>query len=274
MIVIGEKINATRKSIKTAILDQDANTIKSQIEAQDKAGAHYIDLNAGTGSGDEQQEMKDIKWLIDIALDTTEKKLGIDSANPKIIQSAAEHLNNRRPWMINSIKKEKHIMDELLPLSAEHDVPVVALAMDEDGIPQTAEARLTVCKYIADAADKKGVPAEHLFFDPLVMPVSSDYKGAAVTFKTIDSIKEHITGAKTTMGLSNVSFGLIERTRVNQAFLIAALSHGLDSAICDPTRQSVRDAILLGDLIAGNDKFCRKFVRTVRKGEFGQAKPS
>ncbi|MDZ7723527.1 MAG: dihydropteroate synthase, partial [candidate division KSB1 bacterium] len=162
---------------------------------------------------------------------------------PNFIQKAAKHLDNRRPWMINSIKKEQNIMNELLPLAAEYNVPVVALAMDKDGIPPSSKERINVCTQITEQADKHGVDASKLFFDPLVMPISSDYKGATVTFDTLSGIKKQIPHAKTTMGLSNVSFGLVERKHVNQAFLIAALSHGLDSAICDPTRQSVRDAI-------------------------------
>ncbi len=270
MIIIGEKINASRKSIKNAILDKDASVIKKQISDQDEAGAAYIDLNAGTGSGDEQREIDDMKWLIDIALDTTEKKLGIDSASPKIIKEAAEYLHNRRPWMINSIKKAKYIMDELLPLAAEHNVPLIALAMGDGGIPETTEDRLKVCKSIAEAADKANVPVENIYFDPLVMPLSSAHTHGKTTLNTIAGIKKSLPGAKTTIGLSNVSYGLVERSRVNEAFLIAAITHGLDSAICDPMRREVREAILLGNLVAGNDKFCRRFVRAVRKGEFGQ----
>ena len=270
MVIIGEKINASRKSIKNAILEKDASEIKKQISNQDEAGAAYIDLNAGTGSGDEQREIDDMKWLIDIALDTTEKKLGIDSADPKIIKTAAEYLDNRRPWLINSIKKEKHIMDELLPLAAQHNVPLIALAMGESGIPETTDDRLKVCKAIADEADKANVPIENLYFDPLVMPLSSDHAHGMTTLNTISGIKNTLPGAKTTMGLSNVSFGLVKRSRVNEAFLIAAITHGLDSAICDPMRREVREAILLGNLVAGRDKFCRRFVRAVRKGNFGQ----
>ena len=104
MIIIGEKINASRKDIGKAITEKNDAVIIQHVKEQDAAGAFYIDLNAGTGSG-EEQEQKDMFWLIDLALDTTEKALGIDSSNPGIIQRAADHIGDRRDWIINSVKK-------------------------------------------------------------------------------------------------------------------------------------------------------------------------
>ena len=117
MIIIGEVVNATRKRISRAIQSRDSATIKRQIRDQDGAGAHYIDLNAGTG-GNTDREIEDMRWLIDIALETTEKHLSLDSANPLVIRKSAEYLSDRRPWLINSVKNERHILDELLPLDA------------------------------------------------------------------------------------------------------------------------------------------------------------
>lgn len=271
MIIIGEKINATRKRIAEAILSRDREAIKEQIENQDNAGAHYIDLNAGTGSGDEQQEIDDMCWLIDIALETTEKALSIDSANPKIIQKAVDYLHNRRPWLINSVKNEKHILEQLLPLAAQYKASIIALAMDAEGIPETVEQRLEVCRSIYEQADKVGVLKENIFFDPLVIPLSSNRTYGSVTLETLRTIKIEFPDSKTTMGISNVSFGLLKRARINEAFLIAAIVNGLDSAICDPTKEGIRKSILLGELIAGKDKYCRRYNRAVRKGDFDKS---
>lgn len=268
MIIIGEKINATRKRIKEAILSHDRETIKKQIANQDDAGAHYIDLNAGTGSGDEQKEIEDMYWLIDIALETSEKALSIDSANPTIIKKAVHYLNNRRPWLINSVKNETHILEELLPLAAQHKASIIALAMDAEGIPETVEQRIEVCRSIYEQAVKVGVLNENIFFDPLVMPISSNHNYGSVTLETLRKIKIDFPESKTTMGISNVSFGLLKRAKINEALLLAAIVNGLDSAICDPTKDGIRKAILLGELIAGKDKFCRRYNRAVRKGEF------
>ena len=268
MIIIGEKINATRKSIAQAIHARNRTTIIKQIESQDQKGAHYIDLNAGTGTADENQEIEDICWLIDLALEATPKKISIDSANPLIIHKAVDYLDERRPFFINSVKHDKHILDSLLPVAAQHNAPVIALAMGSAGIPETAEERVLVCQRICEQAEKHGLRTENLFFDPLVMPLSSNHLHGKITLETLQSIKKSIPEAKTSMGISNVSFGLSKRVWVNEAFMVAAITHGLDAAICDPARASIRRSISLGRMIAGKDRFCRKYTRGVRRGDF------
>jgi 5-methyltetrahydrofolate--homocysteine methyltransferase len=272
MIIIGEKINATRQSIAKAILSKDSPTIKQQIENQDKAGAHYIDLNAGTGSGDEKQEMDDMFWLIDLALETTEKNLSIDSANPAIVKKAAEHLGGRRPFLINSAKHDEQVLDVLLPLTAENEAQLIALAMDTEGIPEGAEERTQVCLKTYEKAIKAGIKLENIYFDPLVLPLSANQNHGKIVLDTLQRIKSEIPGAKTSMGVSNISYGLIKRFWINEAFMVAAITRGLDAAICDPTKPSIRKAISLGRLIAGKDKYCRRYTRGVRKGDFEKPK--
>ncbi|WP_319561139.1 dihydropteroate synthase [Marispirochaeta sp.] len=269
MILIGERINATRKSIKTAIQNQDTGTIQAEITRQDTAGATYIDLNAGTGAGDMDQEARDLCWLIDIALETTDKKLVLDAASPAVLKKAVEHLGERRAFMINSVKGDfSTTMKEIMDLAAGQEAPLIALAMDEDGIPSSTEKRLEICSAIRKEAQSRGIPDKHLFFDPLVLPISADISQGMVTFTTISGIKEMYPEAKTTMGLSNVSHGLKERLKINSTFLSIAIAYGLDSAICDPGKVSIRRAAVLGELIAGKDRHCRKFSRAYRGGLF------
>jgi len=268
MIIIGEKINATRKSVKKAILSRDSEMICKQIKSQDEAGAHYIDLNAGTGEGDEAKELQDMLWLIDLALETTEKKLSIDSPNPNIIRGAIEHLDGRRPYLINSIKNEESLQKALLPVIAQQKMSFIALAMDEEGIPDSAEKRLSVCMKIYEAAKKEGMEDGNIFFDSLVMPLSSNCIYGRIALEALQMIKNEVPDGKTSLGVSNISFGLPKRVWVNEAFIIAALTRGLDAAICDPTRESIRRAILLGELTAGKDRFCRRYTRALRRGDF------
>ena len=273
MIIIGERVNATRKAIKAAIEQKDRDGIISEITLQDKYGADYIDLNAGTGSGTVQQEMDDLRWLVDIALECTEKHLVLDAASPEILSNAAEHLNNRRPWMLNSINGELS-KEELgiIELAASYQVPLIALAMDSNGIPPTVEKRLAICEIIMNECESRGLGEDKVYFDPLVLPISTDHKQALVTFQTIAKIKERFPKAKTTLGLSNVSHGLKKRAMVNGSFLTTAACFGLDSAICDPSRKSIRRAIVTGDLLGGKDRFCRKFSRSLRQGLFDEEK--
>jgi 5-methyltetrahydrofolate corrinoid/iron sulfur protein methyltransferase len=271
MIIIGERVNATRKRIRTAIETKDRDAIISEITLQDTHGAHYIDLNAGTGSGTIQQEKDDLCWLVDIALESTEKNLVLDAASPAILSHAADHLANRRPWMLNSINGELSSEAlEIIDLASQYQVPLIALAMDADGIPATTEKRLAKCELIMKECKSRGLSEELVYFDPLVLPISTDHKQTLVTFQTIEKIKERFPKAKTTLGLSNVSYGLRKRAMVNGSFLTTAICFGLDSAICDPSRKSIRRAVVMGDLMGGNDKFCRKFSRSLRQGLFNE----
>ena len=268
MIIIGERINATRKDIWEAIRTQNYDHIKKEIIDQDQAGADYIDLNAGTRSGDVAQEINDLRWLIDIALQCSKKKVALDSADPRVIAAGARHIAGQREWLLNSIKGDKELLDAVLPIAVEYNVPVIALAMDEKGIPDNATERVKVCDKIFYAAAEAGMKSEHILFDPLVFPLSTDSTQAKVTIDTLQQIKEHFPDVLTTVGASNVSHSLPKRAEVNQAFLIALLSCGLDSAICDPTDLGIINAIILGELIAGKDKYCRRFSRAVRGGKF------
>ncbi|MFO7890037.1 MAG: dihydropteroate synthase [bacterium] len=272
MIIIGEKINATRKSIAKAILSKDRDAIVKQITKQDEAGAHFIDLNAGTGAGDQKREINDMLWLIDIALQTTEKPLSIDSADTAIIKKSAEYLEGKREWMLNSLKNDAALLKELIPVAAEYNSPIIALSMSGESIPQTVEERVENCRRIFTAGEKAGVKPENLFFDPLVIPISSNHTYGKLTIDTLHAIKNEFPESRTTMGVSNISFGLPHRAQINNALLLAAISHGLDSAICDPTKKSTRRAILLGQLIDGRDRYCRSYTRATRKGLFKKKK--
>lgn len=268
MIIIGERINASRKPIREAIISRDSDRIRQEIQAQDQAGAAYIDLNAGTGVGDVEKELDDMKWLIEVALTSTEKNLAIDSADPLILKGAAEFIAGRRTWLLNSVKGDPNTMSSLLSLAAEYSVPVIALAMDSQGIPPESRQRIKVIENILDAATSVGIEQKDIFFDPLVLPISSDIQQGKVTLETLRQIKDLFPYVKTTLGLSNISHGLPQRPKINQAFVIAAIAHGLDSAICDPMDNDFRRAILLGELIAGKDRHCRRFTRAIRKDEF------
>ena len=274
MTIIGERVNATRKRIREAIQSRASEVIIDEIRSQEQSGAEYIDLNAGTGSGDKQQEKTDLAWLIDIALEHGEKKLALDAAGPQVLEHAANHLANRRPWMLNSITGELTDGDlAMIKLAAEYEVPLIALAMDEDGIPAETGKRIAVCEKIRDAAGARGVPEERLWFDPLVLPVSTDVSQATVTFRTIEGLRAQFPSAGITLGLSNVSHGLTKRAVVNAAFLTSAICYGLTSAICDPGREEISRAIVLGELLAGKDRFCRRFTRAARNGLFDVAPP-
>ena len=144
MIIIGEKINATLDAVKTIILNRDTKSLLDLTQKQAAAGADYIDVNVGTGVGSQEDEIRSIKWAIESIQGQVTTPLCIDSADSKVIASGLETLNSK-PSMINSTKAEKHSLEAVVPLAAEHDSLLIALAMDEDGIANTVDGRLQAC---------------------------------------------------------------------------------------------------------------------------------
>jgi 5-methyltetrahydrofolate--homocysteine methyltransferase len=166
--------------------------------------------------------------------------------------------------MINSAKAEKYSLEAVVPLAAEHDSLLIALAMDEDGIANTVDGRLRSCEKICNAGQKYGVPIENIYIDPLVMPIGTDINSGLVTLETIFAIKKSFPGAKTVTGLSNVSYGLPQRRRLNIAFLHMCIFAGLDAAIVDPLDEELMAAIKTGEVLAGKDRYCRRYMRAFR----------
>jgi 5-methyltetrahydrofolate--homocysteine methyltransferase len=136
--------------------------------------------------------------------------------------------------------------------------------MDETGIPSTADGRIKACNKIAEACEKKGVPMDKVFFDPLVLPVSADITQGLVTLETIVRIKSEFPGSKTIMGLSNISFGLPARPRLNRAFLHMAAYAGLDAIIADPLDEELMAATKTAKVLLGKDRHCRGYTKAFR----------
>jgi 5-methyltetrahydrofolate corrinoid/iron sulfur protein methyltransferase len=264
MIIIGEKINATLPSVKSIILNRETESLIDLAKKQADSGANFIDVNVGTGVGSFEDEIESIRWAVEGIQEQVETPLCIDSADPKVMETGLKILNNK-PAMINSAKAEKSHLDAIVPLAAEHDSFLIALAMDESGIPKTVAGRLRCCDTILGACEKYGVPVQNLYIDPLVMPISTDINSGMVTLKTLTGIKEKFPGARTVTGLSNVSYGLPRRGRLNVAYLHMCISAGLDAAIIDPLDQALMAAVITGEVLVGKDRHCRRYMRAFRK---------
>ncbi|HOL22689.1 MAG TPA: dihydropteroate synthase, partial [bacterium] len=214
MIVIGELINATRRSIRDAIEKKDRDYIKKIVIRQIEAGAHYIDLNAGTGKG-EAREISDMEWLIDIVNETGEIPVCIDSSNPVVIKQCLGRIKSM-DRMINSINGESKRINDLMPVIRENNnCKIVGLTMDDSGIPVDVEKRIEITGKIVGLLEDADVLRENIFIDPLVQPISVDVKNGVIFLESIRKIKKEFPGIKTTCGLSNVSFGLPNRKLLN-----------------------------------------------------------
>jgi len=265
MLIIGENINATSKRVAEAIRVHDSSFFQELVLAQ--TAADYLDLNVGRGGVSTEQEIADMKWLIDIASTTTNKPLVIDSANPRVIEAGLEY-GKDGVAMVNSVNAEKARLEALGPLIARYQVGIIALTMGDSGIPPRVEERIEACDTIVEALSRYGVPLEKVYFDPLVLPIGVDNTQGEVTLKTVEQIKVKYPGAKTVVGLSNISYGLPQRPLVNQAFLLMLMYAGLDSVIMNPLHKAIIGSIKLGQLLLGKDAHCKEYLKAYRKGFF------
>ncbi len=260
MIFIAEKINGSIPSAKKIIEQKDTTKLLELAEVQAQAWADYIDINVGTGSGNQQDEIEAMHWAVTSIQEKFDVPLCIDSADPKVL-AAGLAARDGRPALINSTKGSDKYIDAVVPLASEYNAPLVGLAMDEEGIPKTVDKRVAACEKIAAGCEKNGVPLENLYFDPLVLPVSTDVQQGLVTLDTIRAIKKALPQSKTVMALSNISFGLPKRKIFNTAFFHMAIFAGLDGAILNVLDHELVGAAKTAEAIMGRDRHCRKYSR-------------
>lgn len=261
MVIIAERINASRKHIAQAIATRNAGFIQSEAKAQAQAGAHYIDVNAGTFVG---EEAKHLAWVIETVQEVTDLPLCIDSPDPAVIKAVLPLVRSKP--MINSITLEPGRLNGILPLVAEHSTKVIALCQAEDEIAETTEAKVRMAGELVEKVTSAGVALEDLFIDPLVYPLATNPESAVQTLEAIAQIMARFPGVHTTCGLTNVSHGLPNRKLVNRTFLVAAITKGLDSAILDPTDKQLYSALKAAQVIMGKDDFCMEYITAFREG--------
>lgn len=264
MLIIGEKINGTRKEVGRAVAERDAEFIRALATAQADAGADFLDVNAGTSPS---REPDDLVWLVRTVQELVDKPLCLDSANPKALAVALAEV--KQTPMINSISGEPDRLTGILPLAAQHGCPVIALALDDKGIPKGAEARMTVIRRLFEETRSAGISDEKVYVDTLVMAVATDNQVCNVAMETMATVKREYPQAHLTAGLSNVSFGLPARSLINQAFLTLALAAGLDSAIMDPMDRGICGALFAAEVVLGRDRHCLRYSRAFRSGKIG-----
>lgn len=264
MLIIGEKINGTRKAVNKAVMERDADFIRKLAIAQVEAGADVLDINAGTESA---READDMVWLINIVQEAVEKPLSLDSPNPKALVEGLKA--TRQVPIINSISAEEARLKEVLPLVAKHRCRVLALALDGITVSETCEGRMAVVRRLFEETRKAGVPDENMFVDSLVMTVATDSQACNVTLATMRAVKAEFPQAHLTAGLSNVSFGLPARTLLNRAFMTLAVEAGLDSAIMDPMDRGLMETLYATEALLGMDRNCGQYCRAFRDGKIG-----
>jgi 5-methyltetrahydrofolate--homocysteine methyltransferase len=258
-IIIGERINPTgRKQVLDALQSGDFETVRRDALAQVRAGAQILDVNAGVPGMD---EVTLLPRVIKEVVSVTDVPLCIDTANPAALAAALQVYQGKA--LINSVNGEESSLTSVLPLAKQHGAAVIALCMDDNGIPATAEQRLVVADKIIERALQMGIPQEDIIIDPLVMAVSADGQAGAVTLAAITQIVDK-WGLNVTIGASNVSFGLPDRTALNAAFLAMALHSGVTCPITNPLEPALRSAVLAADLTLGHDPYAARWIRDFR----------
>lgn len=263
MLVVGELINASRKTIGTAIEAGDTDLIKKTAADQHSAGADYIDVNAGIFVN---KEVDYLRWLVTAVQEDLNAPCCIDSPNPKAIEAALSV--HKGTAMINSISLEKARFDTILNLIAGTDLKVVALCMSDAGMPETTHDRLKIAEVMIDGLVKHNVPLENIYVDPLVQPISTKDNFGVEFLEAIDAIMTRFDGIHTICGLSNISYGLPMRRIMNRTFAVMAIARGLDSLIVNPLDREMMANLIIAETLAGRDPFCAKYLRAYRAKKF------
>lgn len=261
MIIIGEKINSTIKNVYTAIENSDAPFIQELAVKQYKAGANYIDVNAGMFYQDEPQKLE---WLIKTIQEVTDAPFSIDSPNSAAISAALKTNKNGKP-IINSITCEKKRFESILPLVLEYNTGVIALCMDDGGIPETVEDRLKLADRIVGELTDKGIKPGDIYIDPIIQPIVAGSQYGVIALETMRAIKNRYPDVHIACGLSNISFGLPARKIINHAFLIAAMTSGMDGAILDPLDKRLMSYLYAAEALLGRDQFCMNYLSKYRE---------
>ncbi len=255
-ILIGERINPTgKKRFKQALLENDIDYILSEGVNQQEKGVHILDVNVGLPDIDEKnmlcRTVCELQAIIDLPLQ-------IDTSNIAAMESALRRYNGKA--MINSVNGKESSMAAVFPLVKKYGGLVVALTLDESGIPETAEGRVQIARKILKTAEQYGISKKDIIFDTLAMTVSAENTAAVTTLASLKTIKEEL-GCHTSLGVSNVSFGLPNRDAVNSIFFSMALQNGLSAAIMNPYSADMMKTYYSYRALRGLDENCADYIK-------------
>lgn len=259
-VIIGERINPTgRKAVLAALQKGDFEIVKSDAIRQVEAGAKILDVNAGVPNADEP---KLLKQVMETVLGVTDVPLCIDTADPLALEAALSVYEGNP--LVNSVNGEEASLNAILPLVKEYNASVIGLCMDDEGIPESAEARLKVADKIIERAAKLGIGPERIVIDPLALTMGADSNAGKVALETIEMVVEKY-GVNITMGASNISFGMPDRKYINATFIALAIYAGMTCPITNPLVREVSSAVLATDLSLGRDDFGMRWIEEFRR---------
>jgi 5-methyltetrahydrofolate--homocysteine methyltransferase len=260
MIIVAERLNAARKAVREAIEKKDESLVIKEAADQFAAGADIIDINAGAHP---DREEGDMAWMIDLVQGVVDSRISIDSSSSRVILKNIHKLT--KTPMINSVSLESKKLAEMKPALTEREADIVALCMDDSGLPKTADQAYGNAERMVQTLEGIGISREHIFLDPLVQTISADHTKGTMVLETIGRIRAEIPGVHIICGLSNISYGMPERFLINRTFLTLAVGAGLDAAIIDPLDKKLTTAAAVSEMLLGKDPYCRNYLTQFRK---------
>jgi len=257
-VLIGERINPSgRKSLAEALRKGDFEMIVKEAVAQVDAGADILDVNVACPGVDEIAVLPQVLQKVAAAVDVP---LCIDFNHPGALKAALKVYKGKP--VINSVTGEENSLHEVLPLVKEYGAAVIGLTLDESGIPKDPSQRLAIARAIVERASSFGIPPEDVMIDCLALTVGADSQAGLTTLEAVRKVKEEL-GVNQTLGASNISFGLPERSVINHSFLTLAISSGVTCPTVNVAK--VRSAILSVDLLMGRDRFAQRYLKNFRR---------
>ncbi|MHB8172509.1 MAG: methyltetrahydrofolate cobalamin methyltransferase [Thermincolia bacterium] len=261
--VIGERINGLFKDVREAIKERDPKVIQEWAIKQAEGGAAWLDIN--TGPIPTQEEQAEIMtWLVKAAQEVSDLPVAIDSTSFLAIEAGLKAAKGKA--MINSTTAEQAKMDVLFPLAAQYNAAIVALAMNEKGVPKDCESRVALAMELVANADAYGVPMQDLYIDPLILPVNVAQDHVHEVLEALRQVKLLANPSpRTTIGLSNVSQKSPDRPLINRTFLAMAMAAGLDSAIMDANDDPLVDTAATAAVLLNQSIYCDSYVKLFRQ---------
>ena len=259
-VVIGERINPTgRKLLAEEMKNGDLSRVEADALAQVAAGAHMLDVNAGIPLADEPAILAESVKLVQ---SVTDVPLSIDSSIVEALEAGLAVYQGKA--LVNSVTGEEDRLETVLPLVAKHGAAVVAISNDETGISEDPDVRYAVAEKIVNRAADHGISREDVVVDPLVMPIGALPTAGRQVFRLVRRLREELQ-VNTTVGASNISFGLPNRLGINSAFLAMAAASGLTSAITNPLEAEIKQAVMAANVLNGVDPDCTSWIKTYRQ---------
>jgi 5-methyltetrahydrofolate--homocysteine methyltransferase len=261
MLIVGERINTSRKPVNEAVEKRDAAYITADVQKQVKAGADYIDVNSGSRIGSEKE---DLSWLVEVIEAAVDVPLALDSPDPQVLLAMVKKVKQKP--LVNSTTAEASRFEAMKAVMQERECDIVALCMDERGIPQSVDQVLENGTHLVENLTKLGIPIERIHLDPMIQPISVNKDNGILAVETIRRLHQDFPGVRSICGLSNISFGLPNRFLVNRLFMVLCIGAGLTGAIVDPLDQKMMTNIIAAETLVGKDEFCLKYLKANRAG--------